>query len=236
MTEQGLSATKRLLAGDAWRKSRLHDMRGNLVDLRGLATDGPRALVGAVERELFKHYPPLPWIPYPAIRALSRVHRPSWHVLEHGAGMSTIWWARHVATVHSIEANPTWYARIKQTLAQQNLRNVTLELRDDATYSDLDAFGDGAFDMVVIDGHARDQVARQAVRILRRPGYIYLDNTDYAAEWSEMYGEAEEILRAEASRWNASVRYFTGFAPATLVASQGLLLAFPPDTSPANAA
>jgi hypothetical protein len=61
----------RLVTGDPWRKTRLHDMRANFVGARALATDLPRVVVEAAMRRTVGRYPPRPWIPYPVIRTLA---------------------------------------------------------------------------------------------------------------------------------------------------------------------
>lgn len=217
---------KRLYAGDPWRKTRLHDMRGNFAGVRALATDLPRSLAGVTRRRFADRYPPLPWVPYPVIRELQSLVKPNWRVLEHGSGMSTIWWSERVASVKSIEANEEWADRVQDELDRRGAKNVSLELRTGAGYTSLADFADHSFDVVVIDGHAREKVAMDAPRILKRPGLIYLDNTDFAAQWHENYGEAEEILLDLAALEHAEVTHFTGFPPATFVATQGMLIKF----------
>lgn len=223
----GVTAVQRLIAGDEWRKSRLHDMRGHLVGVRDLVTDLPRAFGGAVLRRAAGLYPRLPWIPYPAIREFRKMVQPTWRVLDHGSGMSTIWWAERVASVDAIEDNPVWHAKTKAEIDKLGLTNVRLELRSGEAYYDLSAFPDAYFDFVIIDGSDREKVAAQAPRTLKRPGWIYLDNTDKAAAWHENYGEAEDLLREHATRSGARMSYFTGLAPATVIAQEGLLIAYP---------
>jgi hypothetical protein len=130
---------QRIIAGDPWRKTRLHDIRGNFIGARALLTDLPRSFVGAVLRETIGYRRGLPWIPYPAIRVLNRLAQPDWHVLESGAGMSTIWWAQRVGHVHAIEVSETWCALIERELRTRGLTNVVLEHRT-ATFSDLSMF------------------------------------------------------------------------------------------------
>ncbi len=216
---------RRLVAGDDWRRSRLHDMRGNFVGMQAMGRDVPRAFMQAALRRTLKRYPALPWIPYPAIRALDRLVRPNWSVLEHGAGMSTVWWAQRVDRVRSIEANRAWYERVVGELQKRSLANVEIEHRTDEHYSDLSMLEDAAFDIIVIDGHARDRVAAQVPRLLKIRGFVYFDNSDFAAQWHDMYGEAEDILTSWATNIGAELTYFTGMPPATTTATQGLLIA-----------
>ena len=86
---------------------------------------------------------------------------------------------------------------------------------------------DSFYNIIVINGYAREKVALQAPRLITRPGWIYLGNTDCATQWHEMYGEAEDTLKKEAEREGADLTYFTGFPSTTLVATQGLLVSFP---------
>lgn len=216
-----------ILRGDNWRVSRFHDMRGNFIGWRTAVRDAPRCLVEVVWRELAKQYPCAPWIPYPAIRAMERLTTPDMEVLDHGAGMSTVWWARRVRYVYAIESSVVWYQKVKAEITRRRLKNVGLELRSGDTYSDLSDIPDGSYDLVSIDGHDRHIVVAHAVRIVRRPGWIYLDNTDFAHVWHEMYGEAEQMLLELARREGADVTYFTGLLPATFIAGQGMLVHFP---------
>lgn len=229
MSEEGnkqgtISFVKRLIAGDPWRKSRLHDMRGNFIGARAVVRDVPLVLAQATMRRVLGKYPALPWIPYPAIRALGRLARPGWSVLEHGAGQSTIWWSQRVAAVRSIEANPQWYNRVRDELARRGVANVEIEHREGDHYGDLSMLPDAHYDVIVIDGHDRDRVARQVPRLLKPGGIVYFDNSDFAAEWHEMYGEAEDILTAWARSTGARITYFTGMPPATMTATQGMLM------------
>ena len=217
---------ERVVRADPWRKTRLHNMKGRLAPARCILTDFPRALVGSAARELTGWRPAMPWIPYNVIRALSPLVRPTWRVLEYGAGMSTVWWAKRVRHVHSIELDEHWYQQVHLLLAQRKLDNVQLELHSKHAYTaHLDAYPDGYFDCVVVDGAFRDEVVAATLRLVRRPGgVLYLDNTDQGAQWP-MYAEAERLLRGDALRTHAQrITAYTGFAPAQSIANEGLLV------------
>jgi predicted O-methyltransferase YrrM len=216
---------QRTIRADEWRRTRLHDMKGNRASVRTILIDLPRAAAGAVARELFDWRPTLPWVPYNVIHALSTYIRPDWRVLEYGSGMSTLWLAERVAYVHSIELNTAWHAHVAELLAVHRRENVRLELRDESNYTNLIDYDDGAFDLVMVDASFRDAVIAATLRLVRRPGGVtYLDNTDQGAQW-EMYAEAERLLREEAARACAqNVKAFTGFAPTQVIANEGLLV------------
>lgn len=59
---------------------------------------------------------PVPWITYPALAMLKRIVRPTMRVLEYGCGSSTLWWARHVREVVSVEHNSGWAGAIRPQL------------------------------------------------------------------------------------------------------------------------
>lgn len=218
---------ERVVRADPWRTSRLHDMKGHLAPARSLVTDFPRALVGSAAREMFGWRPVKPWIPYNAIRAIEPLIRPNWRVLEYGAGMSTLWWARRVRYLHSIELDQAWYEQVVSLLAAQKAVGVRLERRDEgADYTDLDEYPDGYFNCVVVDAAFRDRVVEATLRLVRKPGgVLYLDNTDQGAQWP-MYADAERLLReaAKSSPQARSSTFYTGFAPAQSIANEGLLV------------
>jgi hypothetical protein len=55
---------------------------------------------------------PLPWYTYPAIEFLQARVRPEMVIFEYGCGNSTLWWAKRVAEVVSVEHDGEWYRRV----------------------------------------------------------------------------------------------------------------------------
>lgn len=213
-----------VVRGDPWRKTRLHDMKGNLIDRNSLLVDLPKVIVGAATRELLDYRPALPWIPYNAMQRIRQLARSEWNILEYGAGMSTIWFAHHCRKVHSIELDESWYRKVLTMLDQRALKNVDVELRNEENYAALSEFADASFDFVMIDGTWRDRCVAATLRLIKKPGgCMYLDNTDQGAQW-DMYADAERLLREAAAKDGARVTFYTGFAPCTFVASEGMLV------------
>lgn len=220
-----------MIRGDEPRRTRLHDLSGRFVGRRAAAIDLPRAAWQAAGRKALGRYPEMPWIPFPAIRRFEQLIAPSWSVLEVGAGMSTLWWAERVATVVSIEGNREWFEQVRDTLRQRGRTNVTIEHRDGDDYADLSALPSRSFDMIVADGWERPRVLEQTLRLCRRPGFVYLDDTDKAALWQEHWGEAVGQLAEMASEVDGRIESFTGLKPATVVACSGQLLHVPGELS-----
>jgi predicted O-methyltransferase YrrM len=216
----------RLYRADGWRISRLHDMRGNLVGWRDLVAL-PAILWGATAREMFGHRPELPWIPFAARTALARLLTPASRVLEFGSGMSSLWLARRCAFVNAVEHNEIWAERIRSLAQTRGLTNLKVDSfrPDDHRYSNPPGCAPMSNDLVIVDGAARPECARSSLNLVKPNGSVYLDNTDFGSQW-QWYLDAEATLLRAAEERGGSVTYFTGFAPATVVASQGMLVTF----------
>ena len=123
----------------------------------------PRYLPRYLHHNLGKEKTPidleLPWFSYAAIDFLASYLQPHMKVCEYGAGGSTLFFAKEVLWVYSIENNPYWYQLVSERLAQKRIRNVELVLRpfdfknpDGFQTSDyLWAMPDQSFDVIVID-------------------------------------------------------------------------------------
>lgn len=129
-------------------------------------------------------------------------------VLEYGAGGSTIFFARRVRSVVTVEHDPIWGEKVKERLDNGQFDNCQLLIvppqldptvvmknpADPASYvsgaeqlrgfdfSDyvktVDAFGDNWFDIVFIDGRARPSCFAHALSKVAKGGYIVWDNTE----------------------------------------------------------
>jgi hypothetical protein len=120
--------------------------------------------------------------------------RPGARVFEWGSGASTLWLAARAGSVHSVEHHAGWAAQLSPRLPD----NVTLRVvepeesasprirsakpghagLDFADYVAAIDDVDGAFDVVVIDGRAREACLARAVERLSPEGIIVFDNVD----------------------------------------------------------
>lgn len=138
----------------------------------------------------------LPWWTFESadqVAAYLREH-PGARVFEWGSGASTLWLAARAGSVHSVEHHAGWAAQLSPRLPE----NVTLRVVEpvpSATptvpsaksgHAGLD-FADyvaaiddvaGAFDVVVIDGRAREACLARSVERLSPEGIIVFDNVD----------------------------------------------------------
>lgn len=102
----------------------------------------------------------LPWFSYAAIDFLESFLEPHMAVCEYGSGGSTVFFARRVKSVFSIEDNAEWFKLVSQRLKEKELSNVSMQLHpfdfknpvgfEHSSY--LHAIPDQRFDVIVVDG------------------------------------------------------------------------------------
>lgn len=163
----------------------------------------------------------LPWITVGAMREIVQRLNSDMKVFEYGSGGSTLFFAKMVKEVVSVEHDPQWHEVVKKRLEEKSYSNVELRLappeqpenHDTVRYPSLwkkeyqgldfyryvhaiDLFPDGYFDLILIDGRARAECLRVSVPKLRSGGTIVLDNAD-----REIYTES---IRKNLEKWRIS--------------------------------
>lgn len=113
-----MSPFRKLIAGDDVNKTRLHTRRGDYVGLR--------PALRALRQRSAKGLDPEPWIAPPAIAHLATLLNWDDRFLEVGAGASTVWFARRVGSVVSIEDHEDWAVRVETMLNSAGLTNAIL--------------------------------------------------------------------------------------------------------------
>jgi hypothetical protein len=206
----------RLLRGDPRRRTRLHDYQGNRMPLARLPDLFPSALTTMAYKLGSRKL--RPWLPYPVLRRLRTLLARDWMVLEFGSGGSTIWLARRVRKVVSIEHDPGWFEGVRRELTRRRLANVDQRLcNDPESYVEVGGYPTGAFDLTIVDGHWRDRSAEKALVATASGGWIYLDNSDVPEPG---HRAAVRTLLAAA----ANAERLIGLAPMQIAANQGLLV------------
>lgn len=140
----------------------------------------------------------VPWWTYRAIDAVSdwlRVHPRPIRAFEYGSGASTFWLARRVDEVHSVEHHGEFGKMMAKELS--SLANVSFRIVEPTkstnplTPSGKEAHGgldftdyvraidavEGKFDLVVVDGRARQACLQAALPRLNFGGIVVYDNS-----------------------------------------------------------
>lgn len=130
----------------------------------------------------------VPWLSYPALAWLDAAFQGTERVFEFGSGNSTVWFSRRAALVVSVEHDESWVDELRPRL-RPNVNLLHRACRGDEDWSPdddpyvqaLDRFPAGSFDVVLIDGMARNSCARAAINQIDGHGIVVLDNADRPA-------------------------------------------------------
>lgn len=144
-------------------------------------------------------------------------------VFEYGSGASTIWLAKRAGKVISIEHNKEWYEKISLLLTNFSNNKVyyvpaTIAGKQDCGFRSQKkgftkvSFKDyvnkiaefGEFDLIIIDGRARNACLDKAIKHLKSGGIILFDDTS-----RERYMEKIDKL----SRNDWEIIHFKGLTP-----------------------
>lgn len=150
----------------------------------------PRYVINRVA-EIIYHasYPDHPWLTSSANKILADYLRSADVGLEFGSGRSTVWFARHVAHLTSVEHNAVWHSKVVGLLVKNNLSNANVLLfgtgnqsitrPEDSPYVKVtERFADESLDFVLVDGIYRDVCTNAALYKLKPGGLLIFDNAN----------------------------------------------------------
>ena len=167
-----------------------------------------------------------PWICEKAKKWLDSFLKPDMLVFEYGSGGSTLLFARRVKKVVSVEYQLLWFLGVILALWRQGTMNFKLHLcrPERGKFSDrnymssdpnlgtfrfkkfattIDQYPDHYFDLVFVDGRARNDCLRHAIPKVKRSGFIFLDDSDRQAYQlgKEYLSRFKELKLENASAW-----------------------------------
>lgn len=149
----------------------------------------PRYIVNRAYEEFYcRTNPDRPWLTPQANSIIESALRPTDCGLEFGSGRSTVWLARRLHHLTSVEHNPAWYNIISNKITNNCFGNVEYLLRSETgtlgNNADSDyartalQFDDKSLDFVLVDGICRDHCARLALPKIRSGGFLVIDNVE----------------------------------------------------------
>jgi hypothetical protein len=176
----------------------------------------------------------LPWMSYAAIDFLEQNVRADWSVFEWGVGGSTVFLTARAHRLVSVEHHTEWAANVRTRVTTHGSRSWELlaipptptiraasaspsnpldyhsavegyqneSFRNYA--SSIDAFEDGEFDLIIVDGRCRPSCAMHAIPKIKAGGYLLVDDCE-----RERYSWIHEEMR----RRGWQFRYFNGPGP-----------------------
>lgn len=138
-----------------------------------------------------KNYEPLPWLTYSFIDFIEERLRKDVDVFEFGSGNSTLFFAKRVKQVSSVEHNSEWYNKLKNKIPGNS--NLLLSKSDSSEdYISGLKQANKKFDLIIIDGIHRVDCCLSASNYLTDEGVIILDDSERG-----QYKEGIEYLTKE---------------------------------------
>jgi predicted O-methyltransferase YrrM len=158
--------------------------------MRNFGHWSPRYLWNRLNEKAYRRsHPDQPWLTPTADLMLATYLLKTDVGLEFGSGRSTLWLAKHVVYLTSVEHNPAWFERISQKIKEEGLANVSYCLKprqpDDgqegltsAYVKVTDDFENGSLDFALVDGICRSACVMRVLPKLRPGGMLVIDNAN----------------------------------------------------------
>lgn len=131
----------------------------------------------------------IPWMNYAVIHLLKQRLTSELTLFEYGSGYSTLFYARLVQQVTSIEYDKKWFNLLQKKIP----KNVDLHFLDyvpDGEYSKFIRSKQQKYDVLVVDGRDRVRCIYQGLECLTDTGVVILDDSQRSR-----YSEALEYLK-----------------------------------------
>jgi len=134
---------------------------------------------------------PIPWVTYSFIDFIKPRLTKEMSIFEYGSGNSTLFYAKNVRRVVSVEHDKAWHAKIVKQKAE-NAEMIFCELDKAGLYSKKAASLDEKFDVIIVDGRDRVNCCKFGIEGLTPTGVIVLDDSE-----RENYNEARTFLKQQ---------------------------------------
>ena len=156
-----------------------------------------------------------PWMNYAVVAFLERRLNKTLSVFEYGSGYSTLFYARRVRNVISVEYDQAWIASIGPRLPP-NASVLFVPDDVDGDYCRAIARSGDSFDVVVVDGKDRENCVKQSMQALSSRGVIVLDDSQragyapaisYAQDNGYLTVDFEGLKPTESSWFRSTILY-----------------------------
>jgi predicted O-methyltransferase YrrM len=143
----------------------------------------PRYIYNRARLSLFQFLnPDLPWLTKDAIKIIEQLLRRSDIGVEFGSGRSTVWFAKRIAHLTSVEIDKSWFNKINSVLKRNDLNNISLFLKNGDDYpAVIENFQDESIDFVLVDGEQRDVCVFKSMPKIKKGGFLIIDNINWFA-------------------------------------------------------
>lgn len=133
---------------------------------------------------------PIPWVTYSFIDFIKdRLHK-EFTIFEYGSGNSTLFYAKRVKRVVSVEHDEAWFQKIVAKKAA-NAEMIFTELDTDGAYSQKAKMLGEKFHVIIVDGRDRVHCCKHSIAALAIDGVLILDDSE-----RQVYQEARAFLKS----------------------------------------
>lgn len=146
---------------------------------------------------------PLPWVTYSFIDFIKTRLNKELAIFEYGSGNSTLFYAKRVKRVVSVEHDEAWFNKIVKEKAG-NAEMIFTQLEKGGTYSQKAKLLGEKFDVIIVDGRDRVNCCKHSIDALSTNGVLVLDDSE-----REIYQEARTFLTEKGFKELP----FTGISP-----------------------
>ncbi len=134
---------------------------------------------------------PIPWVTYSFIDFIKDRLNKDLTIFEYGSGNSTLFYARNVKRVVSVEHDEAWYKKIVNEKAP-NAEMIFTKLIPGGEYSQKAKLLNEKFDLIIVDGRDRINCCKYSIEALSEKGVLILDDSE-----RENYEEARIFLKKQ---------------------------------------
>lgn len=120
---------------------------------------------------------PLPWVTYSFIDFITPRLTKDLKIFEYGSGSSTLFYAKRVSKVVSVEHDEAWYNKIVKS-KPQNAEMIFSKLERGGEYSKKAAALGEKYDIIIVDGRDRVNCCISSINALSANGVIVLDDSE----------------------------------------------------------
>uniref|UniRef100_UPI003D7FB790 FkbM family methyltransferase n=1 Tax=Pedobacter sp. TaxID=1411316 RepID=UPI003D7FB790 len=106
---------------------------------------------------------PLPWVTYSFIDFITDRLQKTQRVFEYGSGSSTLFYAKRVARVVSVEHDEQWFYKIANT-KPANAEMIFTKLERGGEYSKKAVLLAEEFDIIIVDGRDRVNCCKESIQ------------------------------------------------------------------------
>lgn len=160
----------------------------------------------------------IPWITFEAKKWMDDFLNKDMVVFEWGSGGSTIYLAKRVKQLVSVENDRKWYNLVIKSIEKNNISNLEYILKEPEKITDkqiykqgsidyfssapaykyfsfkeyckvIDSFPNENFDLVIVDGRARPSCIFHSFKKVKSGGFLMLDNSE-----REEYEDGKKLL------------------------------------------